>query len=536
MLHTILQVAASNAISAVILAGLVFAVSLIGRRPALVRALWVLVLLKLLMPPLWVFPIDDYIARVLYRPTVPNEQATRGGQEIRATTESDDGERVRMPSETESAEDRTPIADVSAEQAISATAMNNKPAAKTLSVAETLAGAWGAGSACCLILAMFRVRRFMRCLRLAEAAPATIGQRCAALAKRVGISRSPSVLFVPSAVCPSIWAFSRPARIVIPRQLWDRLDAIQQDALLMHELAHLRRRDHWVRLLEVAATIVYWWHPLVWLARRQLHEAEEQCCDAWVVGLLGAERGRYAAALLETVDFLSSPHPATPALASGLGEFSRLKRRIVMIQNGRVRKALSWSGATIVFALAGLILPVAAGFGQDSPDQKKKAEHQLDRAATDKQDFVEHVLVFQGPVDKAGDENAEAAKLERATAIKEARQEVERLCAESDKIQAQISNAKERWRALKAAQAGRDEPSLKLDDIKAAKKLDEMKIRKLEALKAEKNRDFVRWSVKSLTDASPDDRLDRLEKQVKSILAEIEELRSQRHEQPGPKP
>lgn len=531
MLLTVLQIAASNAISAILLAGLVLGVSLIVRRPAFVRALWVLVLLKLLMPPLWTFPVDGYIARVLHRPAVPNEQATRGSREIRATTESRESE--RPSTDAESADDSTPISNARAEQTITPSATNREPAAITVPVAEALAIAWGAGSACCLILALLRVRRFMRCVRLAEAAPTTVAQRCAALAKRVGISRPPSVLFVPSAICPSLWAFSRSAQIVLPQHLWDRLDATQQDALMMHELAHLRRGDHRVRLLEVAATTVYWWHPLVWFARRQLHEAEEQCCDAWVVGLLPAARGRYAAALLETVDFLSSPHPATPALASGLGEFSRLKRRIVMIQNGRVRKAMSWSGAIVVFALACLVLPVAAGFGQDSPDKAPKAENQLDRAATDKQDFVEHVLVFQGPVDKTGDENAEAAKLERAAAIKEARQEVERLCAESDKIQAQISQAKERWRALEAAQAGGGEPSLKLDDIKAAKKLDELKIRKLDDLAAARNRDFVRWSVKSRTDASPDERLDRLEKQVKSILAEIEELRSQRHE--GPK-
>jgi hypothetical protein len=51
MLHTILQFGASNAISALLLAGLVFAISLIVGRPALVRALWVLVLVKLLTPP-----------------------------------------------------------------------------------------------------------------------------------------------------------------------------------------------------------------------------------------------------------------------------------------------------------------------------------------------------------------------------------------------------------------------------------------------------------------------------------------------------
>jgi bla regulator protein blaR1 len=69
----------------------------------------------------------------------------------------------------------------------------------------------------------------------------------------------------------------------VPRRLWDRLDPDQRQTLLLHELAHLRRRDHWVRCLELGVTILYRWHPSAWWARVTLREAEEQCCDAWVV-------------------------------------------------------------------------------------------------------------------------------------------------------------------------------------------------------------------------------------------------------------
>src|SRR5437667_428240 len=82
-------------------------------------------------------------------------------------------------------------------------------------------------------------------------------------------------------VSPVLWTIGRTPRLLFPAGLLERLDREQREALLAHELAHWRRRDHWVRLVELAVLVLYWWHPVVWWARRELHEAEEQCCDAW---------------------------------------------------------------------------------------------------------------------------------------------------------------------------------------------------------------------------------------------------------------
>ena len=49
--------------------------------------------------------------------------------------------------------------------------------------------------------------------------------------------------------------------LILPEELWCRLDAVQQDAVLAHELAHLKRRDHWVRRLEAVVLGLYWWYP-----------------------------------------------------------------------------------------------------------------------------------------------------------------------------------------------------------------------------------------------------------------------------------
>src|SRR5262249_49103398 len=137
----------------------------------------------------------------------------------------------------------------------------------------------------------------------------------------------------------------------------------------------LRRRDHWVRLVELAATGLYWWHPVVWWARRELHEAEEQCCDAWVVAVLRGAGRAYALALLEAVAFFSHARSALPAAASGIGQVPHLKRRLTMILQGTSPRSLSWAGCLGVFAL-GLLLPVLPVGAQQPPgkDPTKRAD------------------------------------------------------------------------------------------------------------------------------------------------------------------
>jgi beta-lactamase regulating signal transducer with metallopeptidase domain len=61
-----------------------------------------------------------------------------------------------------------------------------------------------------------------------------------------------------------LWSMGGRASILLPRALMDHLDDAQLDTLLTHELAHFKRKDHWVRLLELVVTALYWWHPVVY--------------------------------------------------------------------------------------------------------------------------------------------------------------------------------------------------------------------------------------------------------------------------------
>ena len=129
-----------------------------------------------------------------------------------------------------------------------------------------------------------------------------------------------------------IWVpLAGPSQLVLPEELWGLLDATQQDAILAHELAHLKRRDHWVRRLEALACGLYWWDPVAWWARREVERAEERCCDAWVLWALPNAAGAYAEALVMTTAYLSSLRQPLPLGASGVGRLTPLTGRLEMI-------------------------------------------------------------------------------------------------------------------------------------------------------------------------------------------------------------
>src|SRR5947207_10876194 len=110
--------------------------------------------------------------------------------------------------------------------------------------------------------------------------------------------------------------------MLLPIALMGQLNASQRESLLLHELIHLKRGDHWVRLLELTVAVAYWWLPVVGLIGRQLRVCEEACCDAAVVGHLPQGRRDYARLLLDVLDF-ANPLPrraVSPATAMSVAE------------------------------------------------------------------------------------------------------------------------------------------------------------------------------------------------------------------------
>jgi beta-lactamase regulating signal transducer with metallopeptidase domain len=241
--------------------------------------------------------------------------------------------------------------------------------------AEWALAVWVAGAAGWFVWQGRRISRFRRRVaRAPDAGPEVAAATCR-IAKALGISCPPAVKAVTGIGSPMLWAWGRGTVILFPRELLARLSPEARDTLLAHELAHFLRRDHWVRMLEFVTTGLYWWHPAVWLAQAEIELAEEECCDAWVVGGMAASPRRYAEALLATVDFVAElRRPCLPPGACPANRGARLlHRRLVGIVHARTPTRLRGAFVLRAVAVAALLIqPVlqaaTAEVSDPSPD------------------------------------------------------------------------------------------------------------------------------------------------------------------------
>jgi bla regulator protein blaR1 len=388
-----------NAALATLLATLAWAVARYGRQPALAHVLWVVVLLKLLTPPLveipvgwkldiaWVRPgsLADFalVQEFDQRSTNSETSLTPGGE--RSTLVSEGAQFFGVAGGEIHAKAVPPTVTQSGLSGIrqSATATTtNTPTFRRSGLASgllTMMSAtiswlpviWMCGAAIRGCVLLRRTWAFHVFVRRAGSIDRALSQRAHELAQRAGLTTAPQVITVQGAVSPMLWGVGGRVRLIFPARLARELDPIARDALLLHELAHYSRGDQWVRLVELAAEVVYWWHPVTWWARHEIEVAEEQCCDAWVVERLCGSRRTYAEALLATIDFLCEQPAVLPPAASGLGDVPLLKIRLTQIMCGDLAARLSTSATIGVLLVAMFILPVGPALFAASVQPKR---------------------------------------------------------------------------------------------------------------------------------------------------------------------
>lgn len=202
------------------------------------------------------------------------------------------------------------------------------------------------------------LRQVLRQSRLAESPrlAALLGEAVGALgldgrAARVRLLVSSSE---PAALLVGVW---RPA-IVLPEQAEHRFDAEELRLMLAHELGHLARRDLAWNWLPTLATWCFYFHPLIWLARREWLAAQEAACDELLIERRAAQPWPYAR-LLVKLGRLGSNQPAVSLLGVGVtGSFVSLERRIVaMARVSRSSRRRRWLARTTLAltAVVGLV-------------------------------------------------------------------------------------------------------------------------------------------------------------------------------------
>ncbi len=315
----------------------VAAVSRFGGRnhPHFAYALWVVVFLKAVTPPIWSSPAGVF--SLLQAPPVLEEVAENAedGKPAEAPppipADSDfssnflsefpplepepqaepffiAGELERTPTvfvpETEPAV-ATEIIPAETVPAIAATESTPAPPQRSVWWIVGL-GIWLAGTCGSFLLAWGRWVSCRREIRRAEKVDDPLAQQLLQeLRTRLRVSRNVILIISRSRIGPAVLGVFRPI-VLIPARMMAGKTAADLEPILAHELIHVRRGDLWVGWLQVLAQAVWWFHPLVWWAGRLLKREAERCCDKEVIAELGCPPARYARALLDVLELKQS--------------------------------------------------------------------------------------------------------------------------------------------------------------------------------------------------------------------------------------
>lgn len=167
---------------------------------------------------------------------------------------------------------------------------------------------------------------------------------------------------------PITWGFSQPV-ILLPKAatFWPRE---RLHAVLLHELAHIRRRDSIVQALALAVCAVYWPNPLVWMGARALRREAEIAADDSVI-IAGMKPSSYAGELVRLADEFRAARPALATLSLYMAERSSLEARVEsVLATTSVRTGVTVMDVTraACFALvsAGVIAFACPSLAQDS--------------------------------------------------------------------------------------------------------------------------------------------------------------------------
>jgi len=174
------------------------------------------------------------------------------------------------------------------------------------------------------------------------------GQAAVALAshlsRRLGIRRAVALLESSAVAVPTVIGWLRPV-VLVPASALTGLSPAQLEAILAHELAHVRRHDYLINLLQTAIETLLFYHPAVWWVSAQIRRERENCCDDLAVAVCG-DRLSYARALVDLEGLRTSPRLA---LAASGGSLTERVRRLVGAPGRSSRRF--WAAGLLAMAL-----------------------------------------------------------------------------------------------------------------------------------------------------------------------------------------
>ncbi len=221
-----------------------------------------------------------------------------------------------------------------------------------------LVAMWLGGLVVVLFAWYVRWRRISAALR--EAVPLREGREVEALRRleRLGrIRKRIELLVSPASLEPGIFGIVKPV-LVWPKGISEHLQDAHLEAILAHEVWHVRRRDNLAASIHMVVEAIFWFHPLVWWLGSRLAEERERACDEEVLRL-GNPPQVYAESILKTCEFCVGSPLACVSGVTGADLKERIAR--IMTQGGADKLSLGRKLLLAAVGLAAVAGPVVFG-------------------------------------------------------------------------------------------------------------------------------------------------------------------------------
>ncbi|MGI9516539.1 MAG: M56 family metallopeptidase [Pirellulaceae bacterium] len=331
-------------------------------RPHLAHALWILVLIKCLTPPVISSPTSafswlgaDSPSHTVHEELVRNTDQTNSKPMFVSPRDSIVVQAVPQANFAE-AKSKT-SSPIPIPRAKSVTPSESH---KAVNWPGFVTRVWLLGVAIGLVWTSLRMLLFLRWIRASRTSTDSSVERLVEkLRNQLGIRRRVRVRILRSPVGPAVLGVFRPT-VLLPASIAAGKSTEQLEPLLAHELIHIRRGDLGWALLQTVAKSLFWFHPLVRMAARMVTRESERSCDEETVASLGCKPVAYAKGLLEVLEHKHQLRiaPALPGVRPVDITSARMER-VMNLGNGTHRRTPFW--VWLVLIVCGtVVLPGAA--------------------------------------------------------------------------------------------------------------------------------------------------------------------------------
>jgi beta-lactamase regulating signal transducer with metallopeptidase domain len=239
--------------------------------------------------------------------------------------------------------------DVGAMGDVIAAARETGPAGWFAPLAPWALPVWLAGVLACSLRLVLASAHAVALRRRSDPEDGPIAATVARLAARIGVRRSVAVCLSMRTDGPATLGLLRPV-ILLPPAVALGVTPQQLEALLAHELAHIRRHDYLINLLQMLVETLFFYHPAIWWASRRIRVERELCCDDIAVDACG-DAVSYAQALT-TVARMQISRPGLALGATGGPFLQRIQRLLGVTTTSRPAYPLWVTIASVVMIVA----------------------------------------------------------------------------------------------------------------------------------------------------------------------------------------